>query len=576
MPYQTRNGDPQQAFYVFPIFPGRSIMRKRFLLAATTLAAFVPALAVAQARPAQPQPAAPRPATPPAAAPRQAAPAAASAIRAGSIELSGQAGVIYGSSFYDGTYGGTIGFGGFGRISYNVNEKLGIGAGAGFGSLGETFIQPFAGITYTLNNNPVSPFITAGVHLTRIGSGNPVAGPTPGGRNTSDYGAHAGIGIRKFTNENMAIRAEVRGMYDSYAVVGSAGMVQGLVGVSYFVGGGPPRDTDGDMVADRRDTCPNTPRGATVDARGCPQDTDRDGVYNGLDRCADTPANTPVDANGCTRDSDRDGIADNADRCPNTTAGTPVDANGCPRDADGDSVPDNADRCANTPRGTPVETTGERAGCPRDSDGDQVLDPADRCPATPAGTPVDANGCPRDTDGDGVWDNRDNCPNTAAGTQVDTAGCPVQRDADRDGVVDANDRCPSTPSTARVDANGCPLAELPAANATMVLRNVNFTTGTATLTAASRPVLDQIATAILATPNSRWEVGGHTDSRGVAATNLRLSQRRAQAVVDYLVSKGVPAAQLTAVGYGSRNPIQPNTTLAGRTANRRVEIKRLQ
>lgn len=555
-------------------------MSKRFLLAATALAAVVPTLAIAQARPAQP-----RPATPPAQQPRPAMAAqrpqmGAFGFRPGSIELTASAGLAYGSEFF----GETIGFGGFGRVGYAINDKVGVSLGAGFGTMdSRNFIQPFLGVTYTMDNMAqMSPFVTAGFNMTRT-----YDVPLGGGvvdYATAEYGGHVGIGIRRFMQENLALRVEGRLVVDSYAEmlnatdeVGLTGMGQLLVGVSYFAKNGPPRDTDADGVPDRRDGCANTPRGATVDARGCPQDTDRDGVYNGLDRCADTPANTPVDANGCTRDSDRDGIADNTDRCPNTPTGTPVDANGCPRDTDGDSISDNLDRCANTPRGTPVETTGDRAGCPRDSDSDGVLDPADRCPSTPAGTPVDANGCPRDADGDGVWDNNDRCANTATGTQVDANGCPVQRDADNDGVIDANDRCPATPTGRRVDTNGCPLAEMPAAvGQTMVLRNVSFAGGSNRLTPASRPILDQIATAILATPNSRWEIGGHTDSRGSLAVNNRLAQRRAQAVVDYLVTKGVSRDALVAVGYGPRNPIAPNTTLAGRAQNRRVEVKRLQ
>jgi outer membrane protein OmpA-like peptidoglycan-associated protein len=88
--------------------------------------------------------------------------------------------------------------------------------------------------------------------------------------------------------------------------------------------------------------------------------------------------------------------------------------------------------------------------------------------------------------------------------------------------------------------------------------------------------LDKIAIAIMATPDSRWEVGGYTDNRGMPAANLRLSQARAQAVMQYLVSKNVPAGSLTAVGYGNQRPAVPNTTPAGRAQNRRVELKRIQ
>ena len=80
----------------------------------------------------------------------------------------------------------------------------------------------------------------------------------------------------------------------------------------------------------RTDECPGTPRGATVDARGCPSDSDGDGVYDGIDQCPGTPRGATVDAKGCPFDSDNDGVFDGIDKCPNTPAGTKVDATGCP------------------------------------------------------------------------------------------------------------------------------------------------------------------------------------------------------------------------------------------------------
>lgn len=120
------------------------------------------------------------------------------------------------------------------------------------------------------------------------------------------------------------------------------------------------KDSDGDGVADVRDKCPDTPKGAIVDEHGCPKDTDGDGVFDGIDQCPDTQ-------NGCI-----------------------VDAQGCPKDSDGDGVCDGIDTCPNTPKGAWVDATG----CPKDSDGDGVYDGLDQCPGTPAGTTVDANGCP--------------------------------------------------------------------------------------------------------------------------------------------------------------------------------------
>jgi outer membrane protein OmpA-like peptidoglycan-associated protein len=500
------------------------------------------------------------------------------AHREGSIELSFGAGVLTLDQALSGqmvqsgiaTATSRIMPGGALRLGYNFSQSLGLSVGSAFGSgQGASAIAPFAALTFTSNiNKKMSPFFTVGAGVTRFsGSGN---------RITSTYGAHGGVGIRSMMGENLALRIEGRMAYENYdELAGGTGAAAyngtALIGLSYFSGGGPPRDTDGDGVPDKRDRCASTARGATVDIRGCPSDTDHDGVLNGLDRCPNTPASTPVDANGCTRDTDGDAIADNLDRCPNTPSGVRVDASGCPLDTDHDGVTDNNDRCANTPAGTPVDANG----CPRDTDGDGVLDNADRCPATPAGTPVDVNGCPRDSDADGVTDNNDRCPNTAAGTQVDATGCPVARDADHDGVIDDRDRCANTPTGRQVDANGCPLAELPSATTPIVLRNVLFRPGTARLLPSSGATLDPIAAAIVANAGTRFEVGGHTDALGVPASNLRLSQSRAQAVMDYLVSKGVPAASLTAVGYGPQHPVAPNTTAAGRAQNRRVELKRL-
>jgi outer membrane protein OmpA-like peptidoglycan-associated protein len=91
----------------------------------------------------------------------------------------------------------------------------------------------------------------------------------------------------------------------------------------------PPVDSDGDGVYDDKDECPNTPRGATVDARGCPSDSDQDGVFDGIDQCPGTPRGATVDARGCPSDSDNDGVLNGIDKCPNTPAGAKVDEWGC-------------------------------------------------------------------------------------------------------------------------------------------------------------------------------------------------------------------------------------------------------
>ncbi len=148
-------------------------------------------------------------------------------------------------------------------------------------------------------------------------------------------------------------------------------------------------DSDGDGVPDSKDKCPDTPKGAKVNAQGCELDGDGDGVVDRLDKCPTTPAGRSVNAEGCELDGDGDGVVDALDKCPTTPAGRSVNAEGCELDGDGDGVVDALDKCPTTPAGRKVNA----AGCELDGDGDGVLDSADQCPTTPAGDRVDSKGC---------------------------------------------------------------------------------------------------------------------------------------------------------------------------------------
>ncbi|MBN8759051.1 MAG: hypothetical protein BGO61_10930 [Thiobacillus sp. 65-69] len=191
---------------------------------------------------------------------------------------------------------------------------------------------------------------------------------------------------------------------------------------------------------------------------------------------------------------------------------------------------------------------------------------------------------PTDSDGDGVYDDRDKCPGTPAGRKVNADGCEI--DSDGDGIVDGADACPDVPAKT---ANGCPApapapvvmpAPAPAPVAApsafvpppLVLGGVTFDNDQATLRPGATVVLDQAVAVLQQWGNVKVEVAGHTDSLSDDAHNMKLSQRRAETVRDYLVSRGIAADRLTAQGYGESRPVADNATEAGRAQNRRVEL----
>jgi outer membrane protein OmpA-like peptidoglycan-associated protein len=164
---------------------------------------------------------------------------------------------------------------------------------------------------------------------------------------------------------------------------------------------------------------------------------------------------------------------------------------------------------------------------------------------------------------------------------ADAAGAPatvavVAADVDGDGIDDAKDACPREKG-ARTDdpkTNGCPSIARVEGTQIVITEQVVFGNGNDTLDPASFPVLTGVATLLAAHPEiARLAVDGHTDDRGVAARNMALSQRRAVAVVRWLVEHGVDARRLETRAFGPRRPIADNKTEAGRAKNRRVEFQ---
>ena len=257
-------------------------------------------------------------------------------------------------------------------------------------------------------------------------------------------------------------------------------------------------------------------------------DTDGDGIYDKNDACPEEAGLAKF--NGCP-DSDNDGIKDSDDTCPNVAGSAAM--NGCP-DSDGDGVADKDDMC--------VDAKGTKAnnGCP-DSDGDSVLDKDDKC-ATTAG-PAANGGCPwPDTDGDSVLDKDDKCANEAG--PASNNGCPL------------------------------PIITAEAVEAiNMSAKTILFGTGKSDFQPGVTDQLDAIVAVMNKYPKANFVVEGHTDSTGSEAVNQKISDKRAMAVKNYFVEKGIDAARLDSKGYGETSPVAGNMLKAERTLNRRVEIK---
>ena len=132
---------------------------------------------------------------------------------------------------------------------------------------------------------------------------------------------------------------------------------------------------------------------------------------------------------------------------------------------------------------------------------------------------------------------------------------------------------PPPPPPAPVAAAPAPVVAPTPKPEVVVLKGVNFATNSAQLTPGSSATLDQAAAALVRRADVRAEVAGHTDNRGSPQRNRTLSQQRAEAVMRYLVSKGVDQGRLTARGYGQDSPIADNATESGRAENRRVELR---
>jgi len=251
-------------------------------------------------------------------------------------------------------------------------------------------------------------------------------------------------------------------------------------------------------------------------------------------------------------------------------------------DRDGDGILDDMDKAPLEPED--IDGFQDEDGVPDlDNDNDGVPDLVDQAPNQPEDIDgfQDEDGVPDlDNDNDGVPDVYDKAPlipEDIDGFQ-DSDGVP-DPDNDGDGIPDAEDPDPNHKPIPKFDIEPPPPPPkkkgpvlLPPANETMVLTGVNFSSGSARLTMNAQSLLVQVIEALKNHPRVEVEIRGFTDSAGGASVNLNLSQRRAEAVRQYLIKVGITPSRLRAVGYGEANPIASNATAQGRAKNRRIEM----
>ncbi len=174
-----------------------------------------------------------------------------------------------------------------------------------------------------------------------------------------------------------------------------------------------------------------------------------------------------------------------------------------------------------------------------------------------------------DNDKDGVFNNLDQCPNSANGITVDSNGCEL--DSDNDGVVNSLDQCLQTPNGAKVDQKGCRII---LTEDVSIKLNVQFNNNSNEISKDYYSEIEKVAIFMSEYPDTSVVIEGHTDSRGASSYNQKLSQKRANAVMAYLVTQfKINQSRISAVGKGEISPIASNETAEGRATNRRVQAE---
>jgi len=538
----------------------------------------------------------------------------AAGARDGTWELSAGVGVMaLGQAINPPASGVAAAAGGLLRVGYNINSmwNVSVGSGLGYGGEGSRgFAAPFAAVTWTPDiNQTTSPFVTAGVGVLYSSAMSSVSDAFGGG--------HVGVGVRHMIGENLAVRAE--GMMQYLFTPKSAdGFV--TVGLSYFVGAkkilthiavNPGMATLASLRATTQFSA------IAHDQKGRPMPGTMF-TWRSSNPAVATVSNTglvtAVGDGSATISAMSTGVTGSANVMVSRTAGavalapTSVSLNALgaqqqlsatARDAGNSPLMGvNFTWTSSNPAVATVSSSGMvtavgngTATITGASSGKtatatvtvaQMTASINVMPATSSLTAAGATSqlAAQATDANGrpingktyTWASDAAGVATVSGSGLATA--VANGVAHVTAVTDG--KTGSAIVTVLIATKAAPPIELPAVNASMVMRNVTFRANSAVLLPAASADLDKVAITMQGLPNSRWQISGFTSNVGAAARNLRLSQQRADAVKAYLVRKGVPAASLTATGFGAQNPVANNRTAAGRRQNMRVEIKRLQ
>ena len=373
-------------------------------------------------------------------------------------------------------------------------------------------------------------FVLAGGGAMRSAPGQDVAHGVD-----TDAFSHLGAGVAWSLSQRIRLRADVRAQFTGTTQPGETISTDGeaTLGLSFAFGGSepaPPRradvvvlDADGDEVLEADDACPFEPetRNGVRDHDGCPEDP----------RIAERAHTTQYF-------NEKDGQV--ARLAGSRSAQAAAAATPGPAGVDaGDFVE------------VPLAATLTAAALP---------------PLLSAG----------DDDGDGLVRDDDVCPEVPEDLDgfADGDGCP-EPDDDGDGFLDAADKCPREGETVNGidDGDGCADAvPKPVAAVVGTMKGLEFEKGSARITPKSFPALQRVADVLARFPALRVEIAGHTDDKGLRATNTTLSRQRAESVRTWLVERGAQAGHVRAAGYGPDKPLVPNKNNKNRAKNRRVEF----